>query len=87
MSGRPSDEEMQRRIADLLMTPTAGEAVARRLQGQKEAMSCGSVVADLREKRLEAVCRRGLDLLEPTGTDAAYGFAAAAGRAHKERVH
>jgi hypothetical protein len=32
MNGRPSETQLQRRIAELLMTRDAGRAVARRLQ-------------------------------------------------------
>lgn len=44
MSGRPSETELQHRIAELLMTRDAGRAVARRLQtgasADKGAASC-----------------------------------------------
>ena len=69
MCGRPSDVEMQRRIAALLMTRTAGQAVARRLEGQAEEGTQRAVIADLRARRLEAVIQRQLEALRRLGAE------------------
>jgi hypothetical protein len=74
MCGKPTDAEMQRRIAALLMTRMAGQAVARRLEGQAEEWAHHAAVADLRARRLEAVVERHLDALRRLGAEP--GFAA-----------
>lgn len=69
MRGRPTDAEMQRRIAALLMTRMAGQAVARRLEGQAEEWAHHAAHADLRARRLEAVIERQLDALRRLGAE------------------
>jgi hypothetical protein len=87
MSDRPSDDEMQRRIAALLMTQDAGKAVARRLEGRTEDMTTHPAAADLREQRLEAVCRRGLGRFETMAASASAAWDAGRSHGQKHRLH
>jgi hypothetical protein len=50
----PSDQEIQRRIANLLKTPVAGRAVAGHLKDQAEDWAHRATICDLRARRLEA---------------------------------
>lgn len=54
MGVRPSDMEIQRRIAALLKTPRAGRAVAGHLKDQTDDWAQRAAVTDLRARRLEA---------------------------------
>lgn len=87
MSDRPSDDEMQRRIAALLMTQDAGKAVARRLEGRKTDLTTHPAASDLREQRLEAVCRRGLGRFEAMAANASAGWDAEQSHGQKQRLH
>jgi hypothetical protein len=69
MRGRPSEAEMQRRIVALLMTRTAGQAVARRLGGQAEECAHRAAIAELRARRIEAVIERQLEALRRLGAE------------------
>ncbi|MCU4653893.1 hypothetical protein N8I71_13695 [Roseibacterium sp. SDUM158016] len=60
MAGRPTDTEMQRRIAALLMTRCAGRAVARHLCGEAQAWAHRASVAELRARRLDDLAERML---------------------------
>lgn len=55
MGIRPSETEIQRRIADLLKTPRAGRAVAGHLRDQADDWAHRAAVTDLRARRLESV--------------------------------
>lgn len=55
MGSRPSDTEIQRRIAALLQTPGAGRAVAGHLRDQSNAWAHRAAVSDLRARRVEAL--------------------------------
>lgn len=78
---------MQRRIAALLMTNAAGQAVARRLEGQAVTTSCRSAASDLRQQRLETVCQRGLGQFEAAISRPPVNLGGGAFLGHKERVH
>jgi hypothetical protein len=55
MRVRPSDQEIQKRIADLLKTPRAGRAVAGHLREQADDWAHRAALCDLRARRLEAL--------------------------------
>jgi hypothetical protein len=54
MGLRPSDDEMQRLIAELLKTPRAGRAVAGHLSDQTDQWAQRAAIGDLRARRLQA---------------------------------
>lgn len=69
MGLRPSDTEMQRRIAELLRTPKAGRAVAGQLNDQAEAWAQRAVIGDMRARRLEAARDQGDAAHDLVGAD------------------
>lgn len=56
MRPRPSDDEIARRIAALIASPSAGRAVAGQLNQRNEEWAHRAVVDDLRARRFAALC-------------------------------
>jgi hypothetical protein len=54
MGARPTETEIQRRIAELLKTSQAGEAVACQLRDQTEDWAQHAAIGNLRAARLSA---------------------------------
>jgi hypothetical protein len=75
MRGRPSENELHRRIADLLMSPDAGRAVAGQLRAQADEGGRRAAPADRRagssKPRQEVACA-GRGIARDTVSDGAF---------------